>query len=47
MENKTKTIKQSKTWSLSIEAFNNKTNEYDITIEQVINKIKQKVEEIK
>lgn len=40
MENKTKTVKQSKTFSLSIEAFNNETNEYDLTLEQAINKIK-------
>ncbi len=40
MENNPKTIKQSKTWSLSIEAYNNETNEYDLTLEQVVNKIK-------
>ena len=40
MENKPKTIPQSKTWNLSIEAFNNETNEYDLTLEQAVNKIK-------
>lgn len=40
MENKQKTIQQSKAWSLSIEAYNNEINEYDLTIEQAINKIK-------
>lgn len=40
MENKTKTIKQSKEWSLSIERYNNEKKDYDINLEQVINKIK-------
>lgn len=40
MENKQKTTEQSKMWSLSIEAYNNETNEFDLTIEQAINKIK-------
>lgn len=40
MKNKKKTIPQSKTWSLSIETYNNETNEYDITLEQTINNIK-------
>lgn len=41
MENKKQqTIPQSKEWSISIECFNNATNDYDLKLEEVIEKIK-------
>lgn len=39
-EKKKKTIRQSKEWSLVIETYNKETEEIDITLEQVIDKIK-------
>lgn len=41
MENKKQqTIPQSKEWSISIECFNNATNDYDLKLEEIIEKIK-------